>query len=135
MTAPTPPAAPQDPNFPQGQPMPGAAPEPAPAKKGKVKKIIGVVALLIIAAVVKFGIGYAFNGPVHAEAGECVSVTGSENDPDVKTKDCGDKDANYKVSKVVENTFDTNSCGANEDALAQQYGSEKFVLCLQPLKK
>lgn len=137
MSAPTPPAAPQDPQFQQGQPFQGAAPvpAPAPAKPSKVKKFLGFVALLVVAVVVKLGIAYAFNSPVHAEAGDCVRVTGGENDPDVDVKGCDDKDANYKVIKVVKDTFDVNACTVGEAALAQEWDAEKFVLCLDPVKK
>ncbi|MER8015593.1 hypothetical protein ACIQ7S_22255 [Streptomyces griseoluteus] len=138
MSAPTPPAAPKDPYFPQEQPAPGAAPAPAPAapaKKGKLRKFLGIAAMLVAAVAVKFGISYVFNSPVHAEAGDCVRVTGSENNPDVDTKDCGDKDANYKVVKVVKDTFDVNACTVGEAALAQEWDAEKFVLCLDPVKK
>ncbi|MFE0273759.1 hypothetical protein ACFWZY_16810 [Streptomyces sp. NPDC058992] len=137
MSAPTPSPAPQEPQFPEGQPIPGAAPAPAPApaKKSKVKKFLGVVALIVVAVVVKLGLGYVFNAPVRAEAGDCVKVTGEENDPEVETKGCDDKDANYKVVKVVENTFDVNACTVGEAALAQQWDADKFVLCLDPVKK
>ncbi|MFF3415447.1 hypothetical protein ACFYW9_12205 [Streptomyces sp. NPDC002698] len=138
MSAPTPPAAPQDPQpspFPE-QPVPGAAPAaPAPARESKLKKVLGVVVLIVVAVVVKLGIGYVFDSPVRAEVGDCVKVTGAENDPDVETKSCDDKDANYKVLKVVENTFDTNACTVGEAALAQQWDADKFVLCLDPVKK
>lgn len=116
---------------------PAAPVEPAePAKKGgKGKKILRLLALVVVAIVVKVGISYFFNAPVRAEAGDCVSVTGSDTDPKVSTKDCGDKDANYKVIKVVDNTFDTNACGeVGEAALAQQWEQEKFVLCLNSIK-
>ncbi|MEU4170945.1 hypothetical protein AB0F46_29205 [Streptomyces sp. NPDC026665] len=134
MSAPTPPAAPQDPQFPQapGAPVPAPA---APAKQSKVKKFLGVVVLIVVAVVVKLGIGYVFDSPVHAEVGDCVRVTGSENNPDVETKGCDDKDANYKVLKVVEDTFDVNACKVGEAALAQEWDAEKFVLCLDPVKK
>ncbi|TLQ47287.1 LppU/SCO3897 family protein [Streptomyces marianii] len=135
MSAPKPSPAPQEPQFPEGQPIPGAAPAPAPAKKSKVKKFLGVVALIVVAVVVKFGIGYLFNAPVRAEAGDCVKVTGEENNPEVETKGCDDKDANYKVVKVVENSFDVNACTVGEAALAQKWDADKFVLCLDPLKK
>ena len=137
MSAPTPPAAPQDPQFPQGQPIPGAAPAPAnaPAGKGKLKKFLSVVVLIVVAVVVKLGIGYVFDSPVRAGVGDCVKVTGSDNNPDVETKGCDDKDANYKVVKVVENTFDVNACTVGEAALAQEWDADKFVLCLDPVKK
>ncbi|MET7855669.1 hypothetical protein ABZS81_00270 [Streptomyces sp. NPDC005318] len=143
MSAPMPPAAPQDPQypqypqFPQGQPVPGAAPAPvtAPAKKSKLKNFLRVVVLIVVAVVVKLGIGYVFDSPVRAEVGNCVKVTGAENNPDVETKGCDDTDANYKVVKIVENTFDVNACTVGEAALAQQWDADKFVLCLDPVKK
>ncbi|MEU9136270.1 hypothetical protein AB0D33_09930 [Streptomyces sp. NPDC048404] len=138
MSAPTPPAAPQDPQYSPfpGQPEPGAAPAPAaPARESKLKKVLGVVVLIVVAVVVKLGIGYVFDSPVRAEVGDCVKVTGSENNPDVETKGCDDKDANYKVLKVVENTFDVNACTVGEAALAQEWDADKFVLCLDPVKK
>ncbi|MBT2404501.1 MULTISPECIES: hypothetical protein [unclassified Streptomyces] len=126
-----PPPHPADP-----QQVPPPAEPAAPAKKGgKGMKVLRVVVLIVAAVVVKLGISYFFNSPVHAEAGDCVQVTGSENDPKVSTKECGDKDANFKVVKVVENTFDVNVCGeTGEAALAQQWDQEKFVLCLAPVK-
>ncbi|MFD9307788.1 hypothetical protein ACFWCB_34800 [Streptomyces sp. NPDC060048] len=108
---------------------------PSAKKGGKGMKILRVLALIVVAVVVKVGISYFFNSPVHAEAGDCVQVTGSETDPTVSTKECGDKDANYKVVKVVDNTFDVNACGEiSEAALAQQWEQEKFVLCMNPVK-
>jgi hypothetical protein len=79
---------------------------------------------------VKFGISYAFNSPTHAKAGDCVRVTGSENDPDISVKSCDDKEANYKVVKLVDDTFDTDACPGTDASLAQQWDQEKFVLCL-----
>ncbi|KOU57311.1 hypothetical protein ACFWHQ_18990 [Streptomyces sp. NPDC060334] len=127
------------PPSPQGEhtapPAPGTpAPEAAKPKGSKAKKFLRFVALVVVALVVKFGISYFFNSPVRAEAGDCVKVTGSENSPEVETKGCDDKDANYKVLKVVENTFDTSACTVGEAALAQQWEQEKFVLCLEPVK-
>lgn len=108
----------------------------APAKKGgKVSKAVRVGVLIAVAVVVKLGFSlFLSDSPVHAMPGDCVQVTGSETDPEVSTKDCADKDANYKVVKVVNDTFDVNVCGPESDALAQQLGSDKFVLCLGPVK-
>ncbi|MGW6710430.1 LppU/SCO3897 family protein [Streptomyces sp. NPDC054956] len=130
-----PPPNPVDPQ--QGvPPVEPVAPVPPaePAKKGgKGAKVLRVVVGIVVLVVVKLAFSY-FTGPVHAEAGECIQVTGSENDPKVSTKDCTDKDANYKVVKVIDDTFDVNACGtASEAALAQQLGSDKFVLCMNPV--
>ncbi|MCY0934716.1 LppU/SCO3897 family protein [Streptomyces sp. H34-S4] len=72
---------------------------------------------------------------MHAKTGYCVQVTGSETGPKVSTKGCGDKDANFKVTKVIDDTFDVQACGEiGEAALAQQWDEGKFVLCLGPVK-
>ncbi|MFF9865065.1 hypothetical protein ACIRD2_15225 [Streptomyces sp. NPDC093595] len=137
-------ATPPPPHTPDPQQVPppaegfgGPVPPPAaPRKAGWGKKILRIVALIVVAVAVKLGISYFFNSPVHAAAGDCVQVTGSDTDPKVETKECGDKDANYKVVKVVDNTFDVNACGTTgEAALAQQWDQEKFVLCLNGIKK
>ena len=74
---------------------------------------------------------------MHAKAGQCVKVTGGEKNPDVSIVDCGSADANYTVVSVVDNSFDTNACENVDTAtagLAQQLGSDKFVLCLADKK-
>lgn len=124
---------------PPDQPDTPAAPaEPAaPAKKkGIGKKILGVLVAIAIALAVKLDIPYVLTGPTHAEAGDCVQVTGPDNDPKVETKECSEGGPDlYKVVKVVDNTFDVEKCGdVGESALAQQWKSEKSVLCLDPVK-
>ncbi|MFJ6761053.1 hypothetical protein ACIQNK_39355 [Streptomyces sp. NPDC091273] len=127
----TPPAAPD-------QPLAPAEPaEPAKKKGGWGKKILGVVVAIVVALAVKFGIGYISGDiPVHAEAGDCVTVTGPDNDPTVETQDCSAQKADlYKVVKVVDGTFDVEKCGdSGEVFLAQQWDQEKFVLCMNPVK-
>ncbi|RKE20183.1 hypothetical protein [Streptomyces sp. TLI_171] len=139
----TTPQAPQDPTTqpPAGVPFEYAQAQQAAAaapKRGlgkKVLSVLGVVAVGLVILAVKLGIGYAMSDkPVHAKVGECVSVTGSDNDPKVETVGCGDAKATHEVSKIVDNSFDTNACGDEFDALAQQLGSDKFVLCLTPKK-
>ncbi|MFD3994811.1 hypothetical protein [Streptomyces sp. NPDC058548] len=114
---------------------PAAPEQPAPAKKGSriLKKVGGVVLAIAIALGVKLGLPYLTgDAPVHAKAGECVTVTGPDNDPKVDTTDCASGKADlFKVVKVIDNTFDVNKCGAELSALAQQLESDKFVLCLQ----
>jgi hypothetical protein len=85
----------------------------------------------------KLGVPYLTgNAPVHAEAGDCVTVTGPENASEDDSKQCTEKAADlYKVVKVIDNTFDVDKCGeVGEVALAQQLESDKFVLCLNPVK-
>ncbi|GAA2797487.1 LppU/SCO3897 family protein [Streptomyces showdoensis] len=112
---------------------------PAPEKKGgALKKIGGFVVLLVVGLAVKLGLPYVTGeAPVHAKAGECVTVSGKENDPKVDSQPCDSgKPDLYKVVKVVDDTFDVEKCGTvGEVALAQQLDSDKFVLCLNAVKK
>ncbi|MFD3530060.1 hypothetical protein [Streptomyces sp. NPDC058664] len=128
MTTPSAPPAPERPAAPEQQPA-------APAKKGGrlLKKVGGVVVAIVIALAVKFGLPYLTGeAPVHAQVGECVTVTGPDNDPKVDTTDCSSgKPDLFKVVKVIDNTFDVNRCGAELSALAQELNSDKFVLCLE----
>ncbi|MEW1698505.1 hypothetical protein ACIQCR_24355 [Streptomyces sp. NPDC093249] len=109
--------------------------QPAPAKKGAalLKKVGGVVVAIAVALAVKLGLPHLTgDAPVHAKAGECVTVTGPDDDPKVDTTDCGSgKPELFKVVKVIDDTFDVNKCGGQLSALAQQLDSDKFVLCLE----
>ncbi|MER5312919.1 hypothetical protein ABT034_34685 [Streptomyces sp. NPDC002773] len=128
MTTPSAPSAPEQPAAPEQQPA-------APAKKGGklLKKVGGVVLAIAIAVAVKLGLPHLTgDAPVHAQAGECVTVTGPDDNPKVDTTDCSSgKPDLFKVVKVIDNTFDVNQCGAELSALAQQLNSDKFVLCLE----
>ncbi|MFD7320825.1 hypothetical protein ACFV9D_06990 [Streptomyces sp. NPDC059875] len=111
--------------------------EPEKKKRGIGKKILGVVVAIAVALAVKLGLPHLTGeAPVHAEAGDCVTVTGPENNPEVESKGCTEKVADlYKVVKVYDNTFDIEKCGEDSEvALAQQLNSDKFVLCLNPVK-
>lgn len=124
----TPPATPDQPLAPA---------EPEKKKGGLGKKVLGVGVAIAVALAVKLGIPVlAGETPVHAQAGDCVTVSGPENDPEVESKSCTEKVADlYKVVKVYDNTFDVEKCGeASEVALAQQWDADKFVLCLNAVK-
>ncbi|MCX5391155.1 hypothetical protein ABZY68_04890 [Streptomyces sp. NPDC006482] len=123
---------PSAPLTPEQQPV---APE-APSKGKKILKKVGAVLVAIVAVLAwKLGVPYLTGeAPVHAKAGECVTVTGPENDPKVDTVDCAAGKADtFKVAKVIDNTFDLDKCGEEFAALAQQLESDKFVLCLEPV--
>ncbi|WP_405854121.1 hypothetical protein OG361_16030 [Streptomyces sp. NBC_00090] len=129
---------PSAPLTPEQQPAAPAAPEaPAAPSKGKkiLRKVGGVLVAIVAVLAWKFGVPYLTGeAPVHAEAGECVTVTGPDNDPKVDTVDCASGKADlFKVEKVIDNTFDVNKCGEEFAALAQQLKSDKFVLCLTPV--
>jgi hypothetical protein len=124
----TPPATPEQPVAPA---------EPAKKKRGIGKTLLTIVVAIAAILFWKLGVPYLTgNAPVHAEAGDCVTVTGPENAPEVDSKPCTEKAADlYKVVKVIDNTFDVDKCGeVGEVALAQQLESDKFVLCLNPVK-
>ncbi|MGG8409029.1 LppU/SCO3897 family protein [Streptomyces sp. 12297] len=133
MTTPPPPA-PEQPLAP-AEPVPTA--EPAKKKSNIGKKALGIVIAIALALFWKLGLPYLTgDAPVRAEVGDCVTVTGPENDPDVTSKGCTEKVADlYKVVKVIDDTFDVDKCGTvAEVALAQQLESYKFVLCMNPVK-
>ncbi|MEU8760759.1 hypothetical protein [Streptomyces sp. NPDC048659] len=116
------------------------APEaPAPEKKGgALKKIGGIVLTAVILLAVKLGYPYLTgDAPVHAKAGECVTVTGPDNNPEVSTEGCSSGKADlYKVVKAIDDTMDPEKCGElGEVRLVQQWDADKFVLCLDPVKK
>ncbi|MEU8620192.1 hypothetical protein [Streptomyces sp. NPDC048623] len=124
-----------------GQPAPQPE-QPAQKKGGKLKAIIVFVVLLVVIGIVKVGVAYgarfgldflAGKTPVHAEVGDCVTVTGPDDKPKVDTQDCSSgKPDLFKVAQVHKGTFDLNKCDENKyGALAQQYGPDKFVLCLE----
>ncbi|MEU9864578.1 hypothetical protein AB0D99_27250 [Streptomyces sp. NPDC047971] len=125
----TPPATPD-------QPL-DAPVEPAKKKRSIGKTILSIVVAIAAVLFWKLGLPYLTGeAPVSAKVGECVTVTGPDNDPEVNTKPCGEKVPDlYKVVKVVDDTFDVEKCGdVSEVALAQQLESYKFVLCLNPVK-
>ncbi|MEU7009218.1 hypothetical protein [Streptomyces sp. NPDC046332] len=130
-----PPASPEQPLAPAEQPVTPA--EPAKKKRSIGKTILSIVVAIAAILFWKLGLPYLTGeAPVSAKVGECVTVTGPDNDPEVSTKPCGEKVPDlYKVVKVVDDTFDVEKCGdAGEVALAQQLESYKFVLCLNPVK-
>ncbi|MER8045334.1 hypothetical protein [Streptomyces sp. NPDC094032] len=118
---------------------PAQAPAPAPEKKGgALKKIGSAVVLLVVLLAVKLGLPYVTgDAPVHAKAGECVTVTGANDNPDVSTEDCSSGKAGlYKVVKAIDDTTDPEKCGElGESRLVQEWDAEEFVLCLDPVKK
>ncbi|MFC8274364.1 hypothetical protein ACFUJR_17905 [Streptomyces sp. NPDC057271] len=130
-----PPASPEQPLPPAEQPL--APAEPAKKKRSIGKTILSIVVAFAAILFWKLGLPYLTGeAPVSAKVGECVTVTGSDTDPEVESKPCGEKVPDlYKVVKVIDDTFDVEKCGdVSEVALAQQLESYKFVLCLNPVK-
>ncbi|PWK63101.1 hypothetical protein BCL76_12345 [Streptomyces sp. CG 926] len=137
MATPPAPQTPEQPVAPGTFGAPVTPSEPAKKKGALGKKILGVVVAITVVLFWRLGLPYLTGEtPVHAEAGDCVVVTGPENDPKVESKGCTEKVADlYKVVKVIDNTFDIDKCkDVAEVALAQQLDSDKFVLCMEPVK-
>lgn len=126
-----------------------------PAKKRGVGKIIfsvlGVIVVVAIIAVVKFGAGevlaFITGDTAKAEVGDCITQTkntSDQNAEDMKIVDCADPEAAFEVVGVVENKTDTESKTACIDfASAESYlfmwEGEKTettkgrVICLAPI--
>ncbi|SEL04596.1 LppU/SCO3897 family protein [Streptacidiphilus jiangxiensis] len=130
---------------PAGFPAPPAAGFPAPpataksGRAGRFGKILGIRLVGSIVAFVVIGGGYAIydhmsGGADTAKVGDCVSVSGSNSNPDLHVVSCSDSSANYKVVEVKDGT-DYNECQGVPGAVAgySQSGgryTSDVVLCL-----
>lgn len=117
--------------------------KPAPSKaRGIVKRIVG--ALVVFAVISIGGVAWAYltGAPETAKAGDCLSGQSAE---ELKTVDCADATAEYKVVGKVENKteaeFDTNAesiCAAYPTFQTAYWEGKKngsgYVLCLEPVK-
>ncbi|WP_309111784.1 hypothetical protein [Saccharothrix sp.] len=78
------------------------APAPASPAGSKRKLLIGALAVVVLAAVAVAGY-FVLSERSTADAGDCVSIGRQDenNRADVKTLDCDDNEASYKVGKVL----------------------------------
>ncbi|MBW4718958.1 LppU/SCO3897 family protein [Saccharothrix obliqua] len=77
--------------------------EPARDAGGAGKKAVLVLLAIVVAVGGFFGIRYFVTNNAAASAGDCVSLSGQNNDrADVQTLDCGDDKASFKVGKVLD---------------------------------
>jgi hypothetical protein len=125
-----------------------------PEKKGGVGKwiaaIVGLIIVIAIVAVVRFGLGeimaFITDDTTKAKAGDC--ITESANANDMKIVDCGKPEAAFKVAGVVEDKAQAEaktSCEpfpTAESYLFQWEGSKEAtdttvgrVLCLEPIQR
>ncbi|WP_367132916.1 hypothetical protein [Saccharothrix sp. HUAS TT1] len=82
----------------------GAVPAGGGSSGNGRKILIGVLVVLLIAVVV-YGVYRLTSGSAKAEAGDCVSVSAETDDrADVETLDCSDAKAVYQVGKVLDAT-------------------------------
>ncbi|MCX5209122.1 hypothetical protein OG689_07450 [Kitasatospora sp. NBC_00240] len=126
----TPPVADTPHQLPEFPPGTSIAPTARPSTGKKVKKVLGIV---LVAVVAFFAFGYYIqDDPSIAEVGNCVHNSGSSDKPKVAIVDCGAADADFKVLKVVRNTSDTKACESVEEVEAAylEESSDPFVLCL-----
>ncbi|MGW3011685.1 LppU/SCO3897 family protein [Streptomyces sp. NPDC001219] len=129
------PMAPQQPLH-GGAPMP---PPPQPAKRRSVKSILRAIGLVI--AVIAFAFFWitSQDDAENAEAGDCVQKSSSSLDDGLKVVDCSSSEAEYKVSKVHNNTTDPTVCAEGESAYTKSVhrrrsGDTRMVLCLTSVK-
>jgi len=127
---------------------------PEPEKKGGIGKwiatILGVIVVIAIVAVVKFGLGeimaFITGDTAKAKVGDCITETPNAND--MKIVDCTKPEAAFKVAGVVDNKTKAEaetSCDAYptaESYLFQWEGTSEAtdttkgqVLCLEPNQK
>ncbi|MGW2930939.1 LppU/SCO3897 family protein [Streptomyces sp. NPDC001156] len=124
----------------QGAPAP-IPPQAGPSKRGgkKALRIVGIIAVIVIGAAVKFGIGFWFS-ETDAETtsvGSCMHNDGTDNNADLKEVDCSSSDAQYKVVQKFDGSSDENKCQNVKDAsisYIQSGGGHDVVLCLQETK-
>ncbi|MEY9874338.1 hypothetical protein ABH931_003833 [Streptacidiphilus sp. MAP12-33] len=125
----------------QAPPATGFPAPPAPAKASGGKRLgrAGKRILIYIVVFIVIGVGYTIydqvtGGADTAKVGDCVSVTGSDTNPDLHVVSCSDSSANYKVVDVKDGS-DENECQGVPGAVAgySQTGgryTSAVVLCL-----
>lgn len=128
----------------------GLGPAPAPPKKTAGRKVLGVLAAILVALVIggiKFGVVNAIFGESlpKIDVGDCMIDAKAD---DMKAVDCADAAAAYKVVGKIENkteaefgqASDANPCTAYPTAESAFWAGERksnksgkgFILCLAP---
>lgn len=127
-----------------GQPYPPAGqPYPAPGQPGPApaqgKNFFQSVAFRVLAVVVIVGLAVGLfivnrSGSVaSAEVGDCVSITGTANNPDEKKIDCTDDSANFVVTQTEGASRDTCDEGESIFTLnGDEDSSSGQNVCLRP---
>ncbi|MEJ2855046.1 MULTISPECIES: LppU/SCO3897 family protein [unclassified Saccharothrix] len=112
-----------------------AAPAPASADGGAKRKVlISVLAVVAVAAIAVAGY-FVLSERATADAGDCVSIGRQDenNRADVKTLDCDEDDASYKVGKVLDKSDD--ACpeeGLYTEVSPADGEGDGYKLCLLP---
>lgn len=121
----------QQPGSPQGYP-PGPPPAQAPAgRPGKKKRLVLGIVVALLLGLVAVAVYMNRNDASLADVGDCIKVnSASTSNADVKTIDCNDQTAMFKVAKKLGN--DTDSCPGDVYEKYMQTGGKTgdFALCL-----
>ncbi|QDO37791.1 hypothetical protein FNV62_05955 [Streptomyces sp. RLB3-17] len=108
------------------------APVPQPPKKGAraLKKLLIRLGIGLIALVIWMIYDEVTGDPSTANAGDCVQVSGTDDNPDVHVIDCKDPKAAYKVLR--EDTGNGDQCKSVPGVVAwyTETGRANVVLCL-----
>jgi len=118
----------------QGAPVPPPAP---PKRNKKLVRVLSTVGLIVVAIVVKVGIGAVFSSDTEAEGtsvGACMHNNGTDTDPDLAEVDCTSSKAQYKVVQKFDDTSDDSKCKAVKEATVSYYqigAGHNVVLCLK----
>ncbi|OKI36135.1 hypothetical protein A6A25_22360 [Saccharothrix sp. CB00851] len=101
---------------------------------GNGRKVLIALLVLLLIAIVAFGVYFLTRGSANAEVGDCVSVTAeNDNRADVETLDCSADKASYKVGKVLESTDSTCSEDGIYTEIVPAGGvGDGYRLCLLP---
>jgi hypothetical protein len=144
VTEQTPPPHPQQvpPPPPAGAPMPVAeAPAKTPSKGGGVvKRIVGVIVVLVVIAVGKWAWSNLTGAAETAKVGECLAGQSAD---DLKVVECTDAKAEHKVVGKAEDKTESEATGSACEAYPTaesvfwwgKEGGKGDVLCLEPVKK
>jgi hypothetical protein len=128
--------------------FPGAPEAPKKSFGKTVLKVLGVIVVLVIAAVIKFAIGTGVNNVTddtkQAAAGDCVNVDtkvkeGETGSAEAEVVKCTDAKAQYTVVGRVEGVTDVNSPSCEkfykegEEMLVYSTSANGgYLLCLKP---
>ncbi|MGW5017337.1 LppU/SCO3897 family protein [Streptomyces cacaoi] len=102
------------------------------------RRLLVYVASLAVVVVAGIGIKALMKDDTEAlKAGDCFRNNGTEDEPETERLDCSDKNAEYKVIKVVEDGVTSLACSdvpGSTGALSQfgtRAGEKTFAICFR----
>ncbi|ANZ36627.1 hypothetical protein BBK82_11675 [Lentzea guizhouensis] len=111
---------------------PAPAPQPEAKKPSVLKKILGYVVGLIVAAGAIYAFNYFSSDEAQAKVGDCANITGTSNNPTYKAVDCTSAEANYVVGQAFGSLSEPCKGDYVEYTHSQRRGP-KTKLCLAPV--